>query len=137
MTFLAAPGHGSAARTKDEAGKDPTANLPTSASSANLHDILALDAFYQDLLAKERAQFDRVLRSKCNLTRVQANSKLQKQINSAEEKFEQVQNLEKKLRLAKSSNARLQDELKAAKSQQLAAETKAKQVELENGGLKE
>ena len=50
-------------------------------------DLMQLDAFYQDLIQSERAQFERILKSKCNLTRSSTNTQLNRHMNVASEKY--------------------------------------------------
>lgn len=115
---------------------DSRDNLPTCPSTQSLSDIVVLDAFYQDLLAKERAQFERILKSRCNLARNKVTTRLQKQIDQAGEKYEQVASLEKRLKLTKDSYSRLQAELQACRSQQFQAEARCKVLEQERVDLK-
>lgn len=120
--------------TFDHDAKD---QLPTGASSSNLSEIVALDQFYQDLLAKERAQFERMLKTRTNITRNRANSKMQNKINLADDKFEKVQELEKKLKMAKDSNNRIKQEQQHTINSQLSTEAKCKVLEQEKEDLRE
>ena len=73
-------------------------------------EALTLDAFYQDLIKKERQQFDRILKSKTNVARSDATKKLRKQIAEASRKHEKVGELERNLTYAKNNNEKLRVE---------------------------
>ena len=73
-------------------------------------EALTLDAFYQDLIKKERQQFDRILKSKTNVARSDATKKLRKQIAEANRKHERVSELERNLTYAKNNNEKLRVE---------------------------
>lgn len=44
-------------------------------------EALQLDAFYQDLIRKERQQFERILKSKTNVARSDALQRMRRQID--------------------------------------------------------
>lgn len=114
-----------------------TSGLQTSASSNQIGDVMALDALYQDILSKEREQFERILKSKVNIARSSTSARLSKHITSASEKYARVASLEKKLKMAKQQNTRLRQEWEKMKSRVDNAEERLRTSERGKGELKD
>lgn len=100
--------------TEDTQNRSP--NLTTNNSvlgpskDVSASEALTLDAFYQELIKKERQQFERILKSKTNVARSDATKKLRKQIADANRKHEKVSELERNLSYAKNNNEKLRVE---------------------------
>ena len=85
--------------------------------SKTTQDTLNLDKFYQELIKKEREEFERILKSKLTIARSDVTKKMRKQIDEANSKFAKISEIEKNLRFAKNNNERLRIEWEAMKVQ--------------------
>ena len=74
-----------------------------------------MDSYYKELIKKERAAFERVLASKVNIAQRDAERRLQKQINEANDRYKKALALEKRFKDNKTHTKRLVKEVDAMK----------------------
>lgn len=79
-------------------------------------DSVTLDKFYKELIKRERMEFERILKSKEMVIRHDTQSKLRKQIQMADQKFQRVTDLERQLAFAQKNCEKLRVEWSQMKS---------------------
>ena len=95
-----------------------------------------MDTYYRDLMAKERAAFERILVSKVSTQGIQIERKFHKQRKEAQARLEKAEALEGRFNESQNHAKRLMKEVEQLKRQKAAVEKTNKSLKNENNGLK-
>jgi predicted nuclease with TOPRIM domain len=99
-------------------------------------ELFLMDSYYRDLMAKERAAFERILQSRLNFQQRETERKMLKQISNARGRLAKAEHLEGKVKESHAHAKRLMNNIEGLKKSKKQQEKQVQRLNGENEQLR-